>query len=119
MDKIFIRDLRIKTVIGIYEWERRIRQTIALDLEFSADIRKAARSDSIEDTVSYKDIAKRIIQFVEESEFQLIETLSERIAEIVLSEFALQWVKVTVSKPGAVRGAREVGVIIERRREDG
>jgi dihydroneopterin aldolase len=114
MDKIFIRDLRVETVIGIYEWERRIRQTVVIDLELSADIRKAALSDAIEDTVSYKGVAKRVIEFVEQSEFQLIETLSERIAEIVLTEFGLQWVKLTLSKPRAVRGVRDVGVIIER-----
>lgn len=114
MDKIFIRDLRVETIIGIYEWERRIKQTVVIDLELSADIRKAALSDTIEDTVSYKGVAKRVIEFVGESEFQLIETLSERIAEIILTEFDLQWLKLTLSKPGAVRGARDVGVIIER-----
>ena len=114
MDKIFIRELRVETVIGIFEWERRIRQTVIIDLELSADIRNAAHSDAIGDTVSYKDVAKRVTQFVEQSEFQLIETLAERITEIILEEFGLQWVKLTLSKPRAVRGARDVGVIIER-----
>ncbi len=118
MDKIFIRELRVETVIGIFEWERRIKQTVIIDLELSADIHKAAQSDAIGDTVSYKDVAKRVMQFVEQSEFQLIETLAERITEIILDEFGLQWVKLTLSKPRAVRGSREVGVIIERSRGD-
>ncbi len=118
MDRIFIRDLRIDAVIGIYEWERRIKQTIAIDLELAADIRRAASTDAIEDTVNYKAVTKRVIDFVEASEFQLIESLSERIAEIILNEFGLRWVKLTLSKPRAVRGARDVGVVIERSREE-
>ena len=115
MDVIFLRDLRIETVIGIYDWERQIRQTVALDLEMGADIRRAAASDAIEDTLNYKAVAKRLIAFVEGSEFLLVETLAERIAAIVLDEFDVPWVKVTLSKPGAIRGARDVGVVIERR----
>ncbi len=118
MDRIFIRDLRVDAVIGIYEWERRIKQTIAIDLELAADIRRAASTDAIEDTVNYKAVTKRVIDFVEASEFQLIESLSERIAEIILNEFGLRWVKITLSKPRAVRGARDVGVVIERSREE-
>ncbi len=114
MDVIFLRDLRVETVIGIYDWERRIRQIVAIDLEMGVDIRKAAASDAIEDTLNYKAVAKRLISFVEESEFQLVETLAEHIAEIVTGEFAVPWVRVTLSKPGAIRGSREVGVIIER-----
>ncbi len=120
MDTIFIRDLRVDTVIGIFDWERRIRQTISLDLELATDIRKAAASDRIEDTLNYKAVAKRLIAFVEASEFQLVETLAERCAEIVREEFGVPWLRLTVNKTGAVRGARDVGVIIERgRREDG
>lgn len=114
MDIIFLRDLRIETVIGIYDWERRIRQTVSLDLEMGADIRKAAASDAIADTLDYKAVAKRLIDFVGASEFQLVETLAERIAETVLSEFDVPWLRLTVNKQGAVRGARDVGVIIER-----
>ena len=114
MDIIFLRDLRIDTVIGIYEWERRIRQTVSLDLEMAADIRKAAASDAIEDTLNYKAVAKRVISFVEESRFQLVETLAERVAELVLNEFQVPWLRVRLNKTGAVRGARDVGVIIER-----
>ena len=114
MDIIFLHDLRIETVIGIWEWERKIRQTVAIDLEMSADIRKAAATDSVEDTLNYKLVAKRLQQFVGESSFQLVETLAEKIAGIVTDEFDVAWVRVKVNKPGAIRGARDVGVIIER-----
>jgi dihydroneopterin aldolase len=114
MDIIFLHDLRVETVIGIWEWERKIRQTVAIDLEMSADIRKAAATDSVEDTLNYKLVAKRLQQFVGESSFQLVETLAEKIAGIVLDEFEVAWVKVRVNKPGAIRGARDVGVLIER-----
>ena len=118
MDIVFINDLRIETIIGIYDWERKVRQTISLDLEMGADIRKAAATDAIEDTLNYKAVAKRLIAFVGASEYQLVETLAEKIAEIVLSEFAVPWVRLTVHKPGAVRGSRDVGVIIERGSRD-
>jgi dihydroneopterin aldolase len=114
MDTVFISDLRIPTTIGIYDWERRVRQTISLDLEMGADIRAAAATDAIGDTLDYKAVAKRLIAFVEASEFQLVETLAERIADIVLGEFDVPWLRLTVHKPGAVRGSRDVGVIIER-----
>ena len=114
MDRVFINDLRIETIIGIYDWERKVRQTISLDLEMGTDIRKAAASDAIEDTLNYKAVAKRLIAFVEASEYQLVETLAEKIAAIVLDEFSVPWLKLTVHKPGAVRGSRDVGVIIER-----
>lgn len=114
MDIIYIRDLQIETIIGIYEWERRVKQIVSLDLEMGADIRKAAASDSIEDTINYKAVSKRLIEFVGGSSFFLVETLAERVAEIVLTEFRVPWLRLSVSKPGAVRGARDVGVIIER-----
>jgi dihydroneopterin aldolase len=114
VDIVFINDLRIETIIGIYDWERKVKQTISLDLEMGADIRKSAETDAIEDTLNYKAVAKRLIVFVGESEYQLVETLAEKITEIVLTEFSVPWVKLTVHKPGAVRGSRDVGVIIER-----
>lgn len=114
MDIIYLNDLRIDTVIGIYDWERRIKQTVVLDLEMGADIRQAAASDHIDDTLNYKAVAKRIIGFVEESEYQLVETLAEKVAEIILGEFNVPWVRIRLNKQGAVRGARDVGVIIER-----
>ena len=114
MDIVFINDLRIETIIGIYDWERKVRQTISLDLEMGADIRKSAATDAIEDTLNYKAVAKRLITFVGDSEYLLVETLAEKIAEIVITEFGVPWLKLTVHKPGAVRGSRDVGVIIER-----
>ena len=114
MDIVFINDLRIEAIIGIYDWERKVKQTISLDLEMGADIRQAADTDAIDDTLNYKAVAKRLIAFVEASEYQLVETLAEKIAAIVLSEFSVPWLKLTVHKPGAVRGSRDVGVIIER-----
>ena len=114
MDIVFINDLRIETIIGIYDWERKVKQTISLDLEMGTDIRKSAETDAIEDTLNYKAVAKRLIAFVGESEYQLVETLAEKITDIVLAEFSVPWVRLTVHKPGAVRGSRDVGVIIER-----
>ena len=114
MDIVFINELRIETIIGIYDWERKVKQTISLDLEMGTDIGKSAATDAIDDTLNYKAVAKRLIAFVEDSEYQLVETLAEKIAEIVLSEFNVPWLKLTVHKPGAVRGSRDVGVIIER-----
>lgn len=114
MDIIFLRDLRIETIVGIYDWEREVKQTVILDLEMGADIRAAAASDRIEDTLNYKAVAKRLIQFVGDSRFQLVETLAERCAGIILEEFGVPWVRLSLNKIGAVRGARDVGVLIER-----
>jgi dihydroneopterin aldolase len=114
MDLVFIEDLRIETVIGIYDWERKIRQVVAFDLEMAFDNRKPAASDRIEDTLNYKAVSKRLIAFVESSSFQLVETLAERCAEIVRDEFGASWLRLKVSKPGAVRGSKAVGVTIER-----
>ena len=114
MDTIFLRDLRIETVIGIFDWEREIKQTVVLDLEMGADVARAAASDHIDDALDYKAVAKRLIAFVEESEFQLVETLAERCAAIVQEEFSVPWLRLTLNKIGAVRGARDVGVMIER-----
>jgi dihydroneopterin aldolase len=114
MDIIFISDLRIETIIGIYDWERVTRQTVSLDLEMAADIRRAAATDRIEDTLNYKAVAKRLIEFVGTSDFQLVETLAERVAAIVLEEFSISWLRLRLRKPGAVRGSRDVGVLIER-----
>ena len=113
-DIVFIEDLRIQTVIGVYDWEREITQTISLDLQMAFDIRRAAQSDQIIDTLDYKTVSKRLIQVVETSEFQLVEALAEHCAAIVLEEFPINWVRLKLSKPGAVRGSSAVGVIIER-----
>jgi dihydroneopterin aldolase len=114
MDKIFLDELKIDTIIGIWDWERKVRQTVIVDLEMSADIAKAAASDSVEDTLNYKSVAKRVQQFVGDSSFQLVETLAERIAGIIREEFDVAWVKVRVHKPGAIRGSKDVGIEIER-----
>ncbi len=114
MDIIFLHDLKIETVIGIWDWERKIRQTVVIDLDMAADIRQAASSDGIDDTLNYKSVAKRLQQFVGESEFLLVEAMAENIADILLKEFAVPWVRVRVNKPGAISGAGDVGVMIER-----
>jgi dihydroneopterin aldolase len=114
MDIIYLKDLRIDTIVGIYAWERRTRQTVIFDIEMGADISKAARTDAIEDTLNYKAVAKHIISFVENSDCQLIETLAERVADILLREFKVPWLRLSLNKQGAVRGVRDVGVIIER-----
>ena len=114
MDHIFLHGLKVDTIIGIWGWERKIRQTVVIDLDMFAEIDKAAATDSVDDTLDYKLVAKRIQQFVRESEVQLVETLAERIAEIVRHEFSVRWCRVRVNKPGAIRGAEDVGVVIER-----
>lgn len=118
MDRIFLRELTTEAIIGIYDWERRVKQTIAIDLEFPCDVRRAASADSIDATLNYKKVAKRILEFVSNSEFHLVETLAERTALMVLREFKLDWVRLTLNKPGAVRGSRDVGVTIERTAKD-
>ncbi|CAN5153922.1 dihydroneopterin aldolase [soil metagenome] len=117
-DAIFLRELAVQTIIGIQEWERRVRQLVKIDLELSVDARRAAATDRIEDTLNYKLVATRIVDFVSQSEFRLVETLAENIAALVLREFAVAWVRVSVNKPGAIRNATDVGVRIERRRND-
>lgn len=114
MDIIFLGGLEIETVIGIYEWERTIKQKIILDIEMGFDIRKAAASDDIAYTLDYKTISDRLINFVENSQYFLVETLIEEIAGILRREFAIPWVKVTLNKKGAISRARDVGIIIER-----
>jgi dihydroneopterin aldolase len=114
MDRVFIDDLRIQTVIGVFDWEREITQTVSLNLEMGYDIRRAAATDSIADTLDYKAVSKRLIAFVEASEYQLVEALAEECARIVLDEFPVSWLRLKLSKPGAVRGSSAVGVIIER-----
>ena len=114
MDKVFIEALEIETVIGIYDWERKLRQPLLFDIEMGFDNRIPAASDAIADTLDYKAVSKRLIAFVSASSFQLVETLAERCAALILDEFAVAQVRVKLSKPGAVRGARAVGVIVER-----
>ena len=118
MDKIFIHALKTETIVGIFDWERQVKQTVVMDIEFSADIRKAALSDSIEDTLNYKRVAKRVLAFVDESSFHLVETLAEHVAMLILDEFGVGWVRIVLSKPGAIRSSRDVGVMLERSAAD-
>jgi len=118
MDKIFLSALTVECIVGIWEWERRVKQTVIIDLEMAADIRRAAASDHIDDTIDYKKVAKRLLAFVGESQFNLVETLAEQIARVVVTEFGVSWVKVRLNKQGAIRGARDVGIEIERRPAD-
>lgn len=117
-DRIFLRDLRTEAIIGIYDWERKIKQTISIDLELPTDVRRAARTDKIEDTLDYKKITKRMLAFIDDSHYELVETLAEALAQLILREFGCEWVKLSVNKPGAIRGSRDVGVMIERTRAD-
>lgn len=114
MDHVFIEGLEIEALIGIYDWERRIRQPLVFDIEMAFDNRVPAASDAIGDTLNYKAVSKRVVEYVSASDFGLVETLAERVAAIVLDEFGVQRVRLKLSKPGAVRGARAVGVMIER-----
>ena len=114
MDVVYIRDLKIETIIGINDWEREVRQTVSLDLEMATDIRGAADSDDIGDTLDYKAVAKRLIAFIEASEFLLVEKMAESVSDIVREEFGVTWVRLRIGKPEAVTGAADVGVIIER-----
>ena len=116
MDTIFLRDLRIRTIVGIWEWERRLPQMVSIDLDMATDIRRSAASDEIKDTLDYKGVSNRVREFVADSRFQLIETMAEQIAAIVIDEFKVPWVRVAVHKPFAIRGSRDVGIEIERGR---
>ena len=117
-DRIFLRGLEVECIIGFIEWERRIRQTVVIDIELPVDCARAAQSDDVADTLDYKKVAKRVIAFVETSQFKLVETLAQRLAMVVLGEFGLEWVRLSINKPGAIRGSRDVGVAIERTRAD-
>ncbi len=114
VDIIFLHGLQIETIIGIYDWERKTKQIVVLDLEMATDIRKAAETDNIDSTVDYKAVSKRLISFIERSEFLLVETLAENVAKIVIDEFDVPWIKLMVNKKGAIRGATDVGIVIER-----
>ena len=114
MDIVFIRELRADTVIGVYDWERSVRQSVVLDLEMATDNRRAAATDNIDDALDYAAISARVLAFIEGSEFQLIETMAEQIAALILGEFGVPWLRLRLCKPGAVARARDVGVVIER-----
>ncbi len=117
-DRIFLRGLTAECIIGFIEWERRVKQTVVVDLELPVDCRRASISDDVADTVDYKSVAKRVLAYIEASEFKLVETLAHRLALLLLEEFGLEWVRICLNKPGAIRNSRDVGVVIERRRTD-
>ena len=117
-DRIFLRGLAAECIIGFIEWERRVRQTVVVDLELPVDCRRAAATDDVADTVDYKRVAKRVLAYIEASEFKLVETLAHRLALLLLEEFGVEWVRVSLNKPGAIRNSRDVGVVIERSRAD-
>lgn len=117
MDIIYLTDLRIDTVIGVFDWEKRIKQTLILDLEMGTDIRKAGATDDLQYTLDYGEVAKRVVSFVEESRFDLIESVAEGVANIILNEFKVPWMRLKINKKGAVENVRDVGVIIERSRD--
>ena len=118
MDIVYIKQLEIETVIGVFDWEREIRQKISIDLEMATDIRKASETDNLDDALDYKAISKRLIEFVESSNFLLIEALAEHITTILIQEFEVPWLRLTLSKPGAISASKDVGVIIERGKLD-
>jgi 7,8-dihydroneopterin aldolase/epimerase/oxygenase len=117
-DRVFLRELAVECIIGFLDWERLVRQTVYVDVELPIDCRRAARTDEVADTLDYKRLAKRIIGFIEGSDFKLVETLAHRTALVVLQEFDVPWVRLTLNKRGAIRGSRDVGVTIERVRAD-
>ena len=117
-DRIFLRGLTAECIIGLIDWERRVKQTIVVDLELPVDCRRASISDAVADTVDYKRVAKRVLAYIETSEFKLVETLAQRLALLLLEEFGLEWVRICLNKPGAIRHSRDVGVVIERSRAD-
>ena len=117
-DRIFLRGLTTECIIGFIDWERRVKQTVVVDLEIPVDCQQAARTDEVADTVDYKKVAKRILAFIEASEYKLVETLAQRLALALLEEFGLEWVRLSINKPGAIRNSRDVGVTIERSRAD-
>lgn len=117
-DRIFLRGLTADCIIGFIDWERQVKQTVVVDLEVPVDCARASLTDEVSDTIDYKKIAKRVVAFVEASRFRLVETLAQRLALLLLEEFGLEWVKLSLSKPGAIRSSRDVGVVIERTRAD-
>ena len=117
-DKIFLRGLEVECIIGFIDWERRIKQKVEIDLEMPVDCSRAARNDDVADTLDYKQVAKRVIAFVEGSQFMLVETMANKMAVMILEEFGIEWIRISINKPGAIRGSRDVGVAIERTRAD-
>ncbi|HYL03083.1 MAG TPA: dihydroneopterin aldolase [Steroidobacteraceae bacterium] len=117
-DRIFLHGLTAECIIGFIDWERQLKQTVVVDLELPVDCRGAALSDEVADTLDYKKVARRALEFIEASQFKLVETLAHRLALVILAEFGVEWVRISLNKPGAIRASRDVGVVIERSRAD-
>lgn len=117
-DRIFLHGLEVECIIGFIEWERRVKQTVVVDVEMPVDCARAARSDEVADTLDYKKVAKRLISFVSDSQYKLVESLAHRAAMMILEEFNVEWVRLSVNKPGAIRHSKDVGVAVLRTRAD-
>jgi 7,8-dihydroneopterin aldolase/epimerase/oxygenase len=115
-DKIFLHGLTTECIIGFIDWERQVKQKIVIDLELPCDCARAALRDEVADTLDYKRVAKRVLAWVEATDFRLLETLAQRMATMLIAEFDLAWIRVSINKPGAIRHSRDVGVSIERHR---
>jgi dihydroneopterin aldolase len=114
MDIVFVKDLRFKTIVGCWDWERQMEQLVSIDLEMGWDNKPAAASDDIKDALNYKEVSKRVESFVREKKFELVESAAEGIAGVIMDEFGVPWVRVAIHKPYAVTGSKSVGVVVER-----
>ena len=117
-DKIYVEDLKVMATIGIFDWEKKIKQEVSISYEIDQDNALAAVEDKIEAATDYKSITKAIIRLVEDNKFELVERFAEEIAKMVITKYDVSWIKLRVSKPGALRFSKDVGVIIERTAED-
>lgn len=117
-DKIFIRGLEVECIIGFIDWERRVKQKVVLDIELPVDCAHTAKTDAVADTLDYKQVVDQVIELISNSKFMLVETMAQKVAELIIQNFSVKWVRVVVNKPGAIRGLRDVGVSIERYRDD-
>jgi dihydroneopterin aldolase len=115
LDRVMVSDLRFKTIVGCWDWERQLPQEVSIDLEMAWDMSRAAATEKLEHALNYKAVAKRVQAFVQDAQFELVETAAHAIADLVISEFAVPWIRVTFTKPYAVTGSRAVGVRVEKR----
>ena len=118
-DKIFIRGLEIECIIGFIDWERRVKQKVVHDIELPVDCAHTAKTDAVADTLDYKQVVDQVVELIADSSFMLVETMAQKVAELIIQNFSVNWVRVVVNKPGAIRELRDVGVSIERYRDDG
>lgn len=114
MNILFIRELKVETIIGVYEWEKRVKQALIFDIEVAADLGKAIETDDLQYTLDYKAMADRLTEYAENNHFNLVEVLAERCAQILMKEFGARWLRLRIAKPGPLDNARDVGVVIER-----